>query len=127
MSSRPLRRFFWLGLAWISLGLAMAGAVLPLLPTTPFLLLSAWSATRGSPRLARWLHEHPRFGPMLRAWREEGAVPRSAKVSGMALMLCSWSVLFWLGADWKLLAVLGLFFAAGGTWLATRPLPGGER
>lgn len=121
-----IRRFFWLGLAWISLGLAMAGAVLPLLPTTPFLLLSAWAAAKGSPRLALWLQEHPRYGPLLRAWREEGAIPRSAKVTGLVLMLCSWLTLFWLGSDWRLLAVLGLLFAFGGTWLATRPRPSGR-
>lgn len=125
MSRGLIGRFFWLGLAWVSLGLAMAGAVLPLLPTTPFLLLSAWAATKGSPRLALWLQQHPRFGPLLRAWREEGAIPRSAKVTGLALILFSWLTLFWLGADWRLLAVLGLLFVTGGTWLATRPLPRG--
>ncbi|MCW8125553.1 YbaN family protein [Microbulbifer halophilus] len=127
MTHGRIRRFFWLVLAWVSLGLAMAGALLPLLPTTPFLLLSAWAATRGSPRLALWLHEHPRFGPMLYAWREEGAIPRSAKITGVLLMLASWLTLFWLGTDWRILAVLGLLFALGGTWLATRPLPGGRR
>lgn len=126
MRSRPLRRLLWLGLAWVSLGLAMAGAVLPLLPTTPFLLLSAWAAAKGSPRLAQWLQEHPRYGPLLHAWREEGAIPRSAKITGVLLMSLSWGTLLWLGTDWRLLAALGLLFAIGGTWLATRPLPGGR-
>ncbi|MFC6632681.1 YbaN family protein [Microbulbifer taiwanensis] len=123
MSRKSLQYFFWLPLAWISLGLAIAGVVLPLLPTTPFLLLSAWAAAKGSPRLALWLEEHPRFGPILEAWRTQGAVPLSAKITALGLMACSWLTLFWLGAGWKLLATLGLLFAVVGTWLATRPLP----
>lgn len=123
MSSRPVQRLCWLALAWISLGLAMAGAVLPLLPTTPFLLLSAWAAAKGSPRLALWLEEHPHFGPVLDAWHTEGAVPLSAKLIALGLMAFSWLMLFWLGAGWKLLAMLGLLFAGVGSWLATRPLP----
>lgn len=123
MHSGPLQRLFWLMLAWMSLGLAVAGAVLPLLPTTPFLLLSAWAAAKGSPRLALWLKEHPYFGPVLHAWRTEGAVPLSAKITALGLMAFSWLVLFWIGAGWKLLAVLGLLFVAVGSWLATRPLP----
>lgn len=124
-SIRPLKRIFWLGLAWISLGLGVAGALLPLLPTTPFLLLCAWSATKGSPRLALWLNEHPRFGPLLHAWRSEGAIPLSAKVTALGLMVLSWVTLFWLGAGWTLLAMLGLLFVAVGYWLATRPFPRG--
>ncbi len=115
MSSRPLQRLCWLILAWFSIGLAVAGAVLPLLPTTPFLLLSVWAAAKGSPRLALWLEAHPRFGPVLDAWRTEGAVPLSAKIAALGLMAFSWLTLFWFGVGWKLLAMLGLLFAAVGT------------
>src|SRR5690606_41134853 len=60
-----------------AVGLALAGTVLPLLPTTPFLLVAAWAFARSSPRLDAWLHAHPRLGPPLAAWQARRAIPRS--------------------------------------------------
>ena len=59
----------------VSLALGIAGIFLPLLPTTPFLLLSAWLFVRSSPRLYAWLTNHPRLGPYIRNFRENRAIP----------------------------------------------------
>ena len=80
-------------LAWrvaglLSLALGVLGAVLPLLPTTPFLLLSAFCFGRSSERLQRWLLEHPRLGPPIRDWRERRAISRKAKgLAAIAMIL----------------------------------------
>ncbi|MBR4996228.1 MAG: YbaN family protein [Alistipes sp.] len=70
----------------ISLGLAIAGIFLPLLPTTPLLLLSAWCFVRSSPRLYEWLINHPHLGPYIRNFREHRAIPLRVKVVSVTLV-----------------------------------------
>lgn len=117
------RNFFYLILAYLSAGLGIVGAFLPLLPTTPFLLLAAWAATRGSPELHRWLYAHPKFGPSLIAWEENRAVATSAKWTAGALMLTSWTIMLLMTDGWLVPVLTGVMFICGGTYLATRPAP----
>ena len=62
-----------------AVGLAVVGAVLPLLPTTPFLLLASFCFYRGSPRIHAWLHRSAWFGPTLDDWQHSRGVRRSVK------------------------------------------------
>ena len=126
MKAGPLRPLYLiLGLASTALGIA--GAFLPLVPTTPLLILATWFFARSSPRLERWLVEHKRFGPLLRAWREEGAIPRRAKIlacCGIAVGV----VFFWIGAKpgyWLWLAGAAVLGGSAG-YILSRP-SGSER
>ncbi|MBI3346588.1 MAG: YbaN family protein [Burkholderiales bacterium] len=88
-----MRQLLWRSLALLSIALALAGVVLPVLPTVPFVLLAAWAAVKGWPALESWLLNHAHFGPAIRRWRDHGAVPRRAKwlasvmMTGSAVML----------------------------------------
>jgi len=82
MSGRPL----WLLFGLVATGCAIAGAVLPLVPTTPFLLLAAYAFARSSPRLHAWLLNHRQFGPLITNWQQHGAIPRGAKIAAMMMI-----------------------------------------
>ncbi|MFV0679796.1 YbaN family protein [Ottowia sp.] len=79
----------WRALALLSLGLGLLGVVLPVMPTVPFLIVSAWAASQGWPVFERWLLAHPTLGPPIVQWRERGAVPRRAKWASSLMMACS--------------------------------------
>ena len=109
-------------LAYVSVGLGLLGVLLPGLPTVPFLLLGAWAASRGSRRIHDWLHEHPRFGPALREWREQRAVSTRSKIVAVTLLGTSWVILYIRGAG-ALLLPLTLLFSGVALFLLTRPAP----
>jgi uncharacterized membrane protein YbaN (DUF454 family) len=123
LPGRDPRRWLWLLLAWVALALGLIGVVIPGLPTTPFILLAAWAAARGSERLHHWLASHRVFGHMIRDWRREGAVSRRAKRAAiLTMLLCA--LLLFLTAPFLWMAVLGsAVMAAVGAWLGSRPEP----
>lgn len=88
-------RWLWLLIGHLSLALGVVGIFMPLLPTTPFLLLASFCYSRGSERFEYWLIHHKILGPFVRDWREQRLIPVRAKVvSGLAITA---SVLFvWL-------------------------------
>lgn len=81
-----IRQKLFLLLGCTSLGLGFAGVFLPLLPTTPFVLLSAFCFSRSSDRLHRWLLDHPTFGSLLWDWERGGVIRPRAKACSMLLM-----------------------------------------
>ncbi|MBX9959938.1 MAG: YbaN family protein [Burkholderiaceae bacterium] len=116
-----LARAVYLGLALLFLVLGIVGAFLPVLPTTPFILLSAWAAARSSPRLLGWLENHTAFGPMIRDWRRGGVVSRKAKWMSSGFMAASGAWLLWSShprwAAWAAIACMGCV----AVWLWQRP------
>lgn len=75
-----LWRFLYVSAGLVCVGLAYLGAILPGLPTTPWVLLAGYLFSRSSPRLERWLKRSPLFGRLLRDWHEHGGIRRPVKV-----------------------------------------------
>ena len=81
-----MKRKLLILLGSLSLALGLLGIALPLLPTTPFLLLSATCYFHGSDRLYRWLMAHPTLGPYIRSFREDKTIPLRAKVVSVTMV-----------------------------------------
>lgn len=88
-------RFFYLTAGWISLGLGFAGVFLPLLPTTPFVLLALFCFSRGSPRLHAWVIHHPLFSRTIKDWQERGAIRLQPKLTATLLMVPLFATVVW--------------------------------
>ena len=114
-------RGLWLALGGLFLGLGLLGVVLPVLPTTPFLLLAAGCFARSSPRLHHWLLHHPVFGPPIRNWEENGAISRPAKRLAVVSMAAVLVLSLWLGLSWKVLVPQALLIAVGCWFVLSRP------
>lgn len=92
--SSLLRALLWLcGTVFLIFGIV--GIVLPGLPTTPFVLLSAACFVRASPRAHRWLLQHPSFGPMLRNWEEHRTISRRIRNVALVSMLTTGCFSIW--------------------------------
>lgn len=81
-----MMRLLLAALGLLSLGLGILGIFLPVLPTTPLLLLAAALFFRSSPRLYDWLLEHPKLGPYIKNFREHKAIPLKIKVLSVSLV-----------------------------------------
>lgn len=115
------RRGFYRLLAFGSFALGITGAFLPLLPTTPFLLLGFWGATQADSRFAQWLVAHPRHGATIRRWQREHSLPIAAKRLAWAMLTVNWAVLWYLATPWPLLTLLAALFFSVSVYLYRLP------
>lgn len=121
--SQSAWRWAWWLLAWVSLALAIIGAVLPIMPTVPFILLAAFASARGSQRMHNYLHRHRHFGPMIRNWETYGAVSRRAKWLATGMMTLAGISVSLTAPLWWIALVTCLIMAAVAIWLWQRPEP----
>ena len=110
----------WTWLGCLLLVLAAIGAVLPLMPTTIFVLLAAGCFARSSPRMHAWLLQSQLFGPTLRNWEENRCMPRRARWVALSMMILvgASSVVFFVPVLW--MKVLGLALIATGCVVVLR-------
>ena len=106
-----MKRVLLIIAGWICVVLATLGVVLPLLPTTPCLLLAAWCFARSSPRFHHWLLHRSWFGSYLRHWQQHRALPKGAKPKAVALILVTFAVsIYFVPLLWVRILLLCMMF-----------------
>ncbi len=105
-----IMRYVLVVIGWLAVALGIIGIFLPLLPTTPFLLLASACFMRGSPKLNQWLHQHPQLGPILVNWHQHGAVTAVVKRRGMIMIVLSFTFSIVMVPLWwhKVMLLIGM-------------------
>lgn len=129
MTDKGKRALFY-AIGIVSTGLGFLGAVLPIMPTVPFLIVAVWAFSRSNQRFHDWLYHHPTYGPTLRRWDKYRVVPPIAKIWTVVAMAggLTLTALFTDVPQW---AVIGAAFcmSAVAAYILTRPSyppPGAE-
>jgi uncharacterized membrane protein YbaN (DUF454 family) len=115
--SRP----FYLLLGFISLGVGILGAFLPVLPTTCFILLSAYSFSKSSIRLENWILGHHTWGPMVINWRKYRSIPLKAKMMAVIGMSLSAFLMFMSPAPFFVKISCYIILFLSGVYVVSRP------
>ncbi|MFG1490983.1 YbaN family protein [Oceanospirillum sp. HFRX-1_2] len=113
------RKPLYMAAGFLALFLGAIGVVLPLLPTTPFVILAAFFFSKGSVKVHRWLLRQKTFGPMIQAWEADRVIPFKAKLlsTSMMLIMVSYPLIFRPFALWlKVLVVFTIFYAMWYVW-----------
>ncbi len=123
MIATTMKRAAWLTIGLAALALGALGVVLPLLPTTPFVLVSAYAFARSSDRLQAWLLRHRVFGPLIVDWQRYGAISRPAKIASVISMAAILVLSLVLEAPVTVIVVQAVVICACSTFILTRPSP----
>ena len=114
-------RVFWLTIGFLSLGLGIIGILLPVLPTTPFVLLAAFCFAKSSEKFHSMLVNHKTFGPLIKDWDEYGAINRNAKILAVTMMAFVFGVSVYLAIPTYALILQALCLTGAALFILTRP------
>lgn len=121
----PLRKFqraTYIMLGCLMLLFGIIGIFLPIMPTTEFIIAATWFFARSSPRLEALILSHPKFGPLVRNWNENGVMPRRAKwVAWCGMTIGYISFVYHAHPSLHLAGLVAAFMISGATWIAFRP------
>lgn len=116
-----VRRIGLIAVGLVSLALGGLGIFVPLLPTTPFVLLAAFAFANSSETLHRWLLDHNVFGPLIDNWRRHRAISRNAKAISVVSMVAILAVSWFMGVAMPVIAVQALVLGCSAAFVLTRP------
>ncbi len=114
--------WIYIGLGWLAFGLGAIGTLLPILPTTPFMILAAFFFSKGSDKLHVWLLAQPVVGAGIRDWEENRMIRKRPKIIACSLivLLFSYTLIFVQVSVWIKL-IVALIGISVFTFILTRP------
>lgn len=118
---KDIRRLLWFTLGAAALLLGGIGILLPVMPTTPFMILAAFAFSRSAPRFQQWLEESRAFGPAIADWRANGAIAPRHKAFATATMAGSLVLSVALSFAWQIIAVQAVCLSGAAAFVLTRP------
>ncbi len=116
-----MKRIIWFFTGIISLTLGLLGVVLPLLPTTPFLILAAAAFAQSSPSLHAWLLNHPRWGKVIQNWQDGGRIDKRSKVTALTVMAIMPILSYLLNTPLWAIALQSVILLLAALYIITRP------
>jgi uncharacterized membrane protein YbaN (DUF454 family) len=117
-----LRRPVLIGTGWLCVGLGVLGIIMPLFPTTPFLLVALWAFSRSSPELAAKIRNNRLAGPYIQDWEADGVIPPGAKILAITMMAAMLGYLhFGSGAPLWVVIAAGVVMAGVSAYILSRP------
>jgi uncharacterized membrane protein YbaN (DUF454 family) len=119
-------RLTWLVVGFVALALGALGIALPLLPTTPFVILAAFAFAQSSEKLHQWLLDHNVFGPLIDNWRRHGAISRRAKIASVVSMVAVLAISLAMALPMVVIVVQLVVLGAAALFILTRPEPPAE-
>lgn len=121
LTTGAVMRTLWVCVGCASLALGAVGVILPLLPTTPFILLAAFAFARGSPRLQAWLVGNRAFGPIITDWEARGVIAPRYKAIACTAMCAVLLASVLARLDWRLIAVQAVCMLCAAAYVLSRP------
>lgn len=111
----------WTGAGLLALAVGALGVVLPLLPTTPLVILAAFCFSKSSPRLRSWLLNHRIFGPLIRNWEATGSIAPRYKAIALTAMALAFGLSLALGLKPLILVVQAVCLGGAALYILSRP------
>jgi uncharacterized membrane protein YbaN (DUF454 family) len=111
-----IRKLAWMGLGFLSLGIAYIGVVMPGIPFSIPAVFAAYCFAKSSDRMHNWLYNHKLFGPFLTNWETKKVFPLKAKYIMLGFMAFALILMWFTTGNIKAMLYSGTFMALGALW-----------